>query len=124
MDFALESINLTKFFGMVRAVDELNVHITEGELVGIVGPNGSGKTTFLNLITGYLKPERGQVRYKGKDITGLAPRTVVTMGIARSFQIPQLYLDLTVQEHLLLALAILSGEGVGFWSPLNKESRV
>jgi branched-chain amino acid transport system ATP-binding protein len=124
MDFALESINLTKFFGMVRAVDELNVHITEGELVGIVGPNGSGKTTFLNLITGYLKPERGQVRYKGKDITGLAPRTVVTMGIARSFQIPQLYLDLTVQENLLLALAIRSGEGVGFWSPLNKESRV
>ncbi len=124
MNFAIESVNLTKFFGMVRAADDLNVHIGEGELVGIVGPNGSGKTTFLNLITGYLKPDHGEVRYKGKNITGLPPRTLAILGIARSFQIPQLYLDLTVQENVLLALAIRSGEGGGFWSPLRQKNRV
>jgi branched-chain amino acid transport system ATP-binding protein len=124
MSITLETVNLTKYFGMVRAAEDLNISISEGELVCIVGSNGSGKTTFLNLITGYIKPDRGKVQYRGKDITGLPTRTVTALGIARSFQIPQLYYDLTVQDHVLLALAIRSGKGGGFWKPLSEERRV
>lgn len=124
MEIAFETVNLTKFFGMVRAAEDLNIRIAHGELVGIVGPNGSGKTTFLNLVTGYVKPDRGRVRYLGEDITGLSPRTVATLGIARSFQIPQLYSDLTVEENLLLALAFRSGRGGDFWGRLDPGPRV
>src|SRR3989475_9113391 len=88
MSAVLETVSLTKFFGMVRAAEDLSVQFQEGELVGIVGPNGSGKTTLLNVITGYVKPDRGRIRYQGKDITGLSPRAVADLGIARSFQMP------------------------------------
>ncbi|MBI2152156.1 MAG: ATP-binding cassette domain-containing protein, partial [Candidatus Rokubacteria bacterium] len=101
----LQTIDLTKSFGMVRAADAINVAIGAGELVGIVGANGSGKTTFLNIITGYLRPDRGRVLFLGKDRTGLPPRVVTKLGIARSFQIPQLYTSLSVLESLLLSLA-------------------
>ncbi|MFN3974261.1 MAG: ABC transporter ATP-binding protein [Dehalococcoidia bacterium] len=120
----LETVNLTKSFGMVRAVEDVTITVEEGEVVGIVGPNGSGKTTFLNVVTGYLKPERGRVRYNGQDITGLSPRAVADLGVARSFQIPQLYLSLTVLENVLLALAIRQGKGATFWAPLHNKERV
>jgi len=67
----LQTIDLTKSFGMVKAADVINVHITRGELVGIVRANGSGKTTFLNLITGYLQPDHGRILIRGKESTGL-----------------------------------------------------
>ena len=120
----LETVSLTKFYGMVRAAEDLNIRIGEGELVGIVGPNGSGKTTFLNLVTGYVKPDRGRVRYRGQDITGLPPRAVADLGLARSFQMPQLYAGLTAQENLLLALAVRSGKAGAFWSPLGRRAWV
>ena len=124
MDIILETIGLTKFFGMVRAAKDLNIRIAEKELVGIVGPNGSGKTTLLNLLTGYLKPDKGEIHYTEKDITGLPPRTVAALGIARSFQSPQIFPQLTVEENLLLALAIRGGKALGFWGPLHRDDRV
>jgi branched-chain amino acid transport system ATP-binding protein len=123
VDVILETVGLTKFFGMVRAAKDLNIRIAEKELVGIVGPNGSGKTTLLNLVTGYLKPDEGAIRYTEKDITGLPPRTVASLGIARSFQSPQLFPELTVTENLLLALAIRGGKALDFWGPLHREDR-
>jgi len=96
--------------------------VAAGELVGIVGANGSGKTTFLNLITGYLKPEQGRILVMGRDTTGLPPRSVTRLGVARSFQIPQLYTNLSVLEGMLLSLAAASGEDGGFWKPLYRES--
>ncbi len=120
----LKAIDLTKYFGMVRAADGINVEIKKGEFVGIVGANGSGKTTFINLITGYLKPERGHVQFMGKETTGLQPRTIIKMGLARSFQIPQLYIKMAVLESLLLSLAAQSGNGGSFWHALSVESRV
>jgi len=123
MSAVLETVSLTKFFGMVRAAEDLSVQFQEGELVGIVGPNGSGKTTLLNVITGYVKPDRGRIRYQGKDITGLSPRAVADLGIARSFQMPQLYLSLTVLENLVLALAIRAGRAREFWAPLKRVDR-
>ncbi|MGH8677553.1 MAG: ABC transporter ATP-binding protein [Burkholderiales bacterium] len=124
MSALLETVGLTRFFGMVRAAEDLNVRVAEGETVGIIGSNGSGKTTFLNLATGYLKPERGRILLAGRDTTGLPPRTITRMGVARSFQVPQLYLGLTVLENLLLSLAARSGN-IGLWAPLHQtESRV
>jgi branched-chain amino acid transport system ATP-binding protein len=117
----LQTVDLSKSFGMVRAADAINVAIRAGELVGIVGANGSGKTTFLNIITGYLKPDRGRVLLMGEDRTGLPPRVVTKLGIARSFQIPQLYTNLSVLESLLLSLAAEAGKGTGFWQPLYRR---
>lgn len=115
----LETVNLCKSFAMVHAVADITLGLEEGEVVGIVGTNGSGKTTFLNLVTGYLQPTRGQIRFQGADITGLSPKEVTALGIARSFQIPQLYTGLTVLENVLIALAARAGRGWDFWKPLR-----
>lgn len=115
----LRTVDLTKSFGMVTAADRINVEIHAGELVGIVGANGSGKTTFLNLITGYLTPEGGRIFLMGKDRTGLPPRVITRLGIARSFQIPQLYTNLSVLDSILLSLAARA-KGAGLWRPLYR----
>jgi branched-chain amino acid transport system ATP-binding protein len=121
MTVLLETVSLSKSFGMVRAAENLNVGVREGELVGIVGPNGSGKTTFLNLVTGYLKPDGGRILFGGRQISGLSPRAVTRLGIARSFQIPQLYTGLTVLENVLLPLAVQSERRLGAWHPLHRS---
>jgi len=102
----------------------ISVKVRAGEVVGIVGPNGSGKTTFLNLVTGYLKPDRGRIIYLGREITGLGPRKVSRLGVARSFQIPQLYVGMTVLENMLLALAVRENRGFAFWRPLRSPDRL
>lgn len=117
----LETVGLTKAFGMLQVADALNVRVGEGELVGIVGPNGSGKTTFLNMVTGYLKPDHGRILFAGRDISRLSPRMVTRLGVARSFQIPQLYTGLTVLNNVLLALAVRSEGRVGAWRPLVRS---
>ena len=103
------------------AADDLNIEVDSGELVGIVGANGSGKTTFLNLITGYLKPESGRILVMGQDTTDLAPRELAKRGVARSFQIPQLYTNMSVLEGVLLSLAATAGESSNFWRPLHRD---
>lgn len=121
MAVVLETISLTRSFGRVIAAEDVSVRIGTGELVGIVGPNGAGKTTFVNLITGYVKPEKGQILYLGTDITGLSPRGVTALGIARSFQIPQLYTSLGVLENLLIAISTRAGYSLDFWNTLKRE---
>jgi branched-chain amino acid transport system ATP-binding protein len=116
----LQVQGLTKFFGAVRAAENVNVQVEQGELVGIVGSNGSGKTTFLNIATGYIAPDRGRVLLAGRDTAGLPPRRLTRLGVARSFQIPQLYLALTVLENVLLAVAAHSGR-LGAWRPLYRR---
>jgi branched-chain amino acid transport system ATP-binding protein len=118
----LEIVNLSKNFGMVVAAHDINLSINEGEVVGIVGANGSGKTTLLNLVTGYLQPTSGEIRFQGNNITGFSPREVIGLGIARSFQIPQLYTGLTVLENMLIAVATRSGKSWDFWTHLNEGS--
>ncbi len=119
----LEIHALTKSFGGVLAVGDVSVAIGEGEFVGIVGSNGAGKTTFVNLVTGYLKPDRGRILYAGQDITAHPPREVTRLGIARSFQIPQIYTSLTVLENVLIALAARRGEGLRPWGRLSTPAR-
>lgn len=126
----IEVDNVSKAFDMLRAVDDVSLSLGEGEIVGIIGTNGSGKTTLLNLITGYLEPTSGRILFQGADITGLGPRRVTALGVARSFQIPQLYTGLTVLDNVLIAIAAHSGRVTDFWTPmygreqLNKANEV
>jgi branched-chain amino acid transport system ATP-binding protein len=97
--------NLNKRFGAVVAADDVTIAIAQDETVGIIGANGAGKTTFLNIVTGYLKPDSGAVLFRGLDITQKSPREVTRLGIRRSFQVAQLFPNLTVRDNLLVALA-------------------
>ena len=123
MEAVLEARGLCKRFGAVVAAEEISVAFQRGEVVGMVGANGAGKTTFVNLVTGYIKPDRGQICYRGQDISGQPPRLVTRMGITRSFQIPQLYLKLTILENVLIALAAGSGHSSAFWTALKTPRR-
>ncbi len=100
-------------FGGVIAADGINLDVLEGENLAIIGPNGAGKTTFLNISTGYLRPQAGTVTFLGQDITAQLPRTITKLGIARAFQIPQLFLDQTVMENMLIAAASRRGHPSG-----------
>lgn len=115
---------MSRAFGGVTAVEGIDVTVRSGEVVGIVGANGAGKTTFVNIVTGYLKPDRGTVLYEGRDITDRSPREVTRLGICRSFQIPQVYPTLGVLENALLALAAREGQGLRSWRPLAASRRV
>ena len=117
----LQTVDVCRTFGAVVAADHLNIEVGAGELIGIVGANGSGKTTFLNLITGYLKPESGRILVMGRETTGLPPRQLTKLGVSRSFQIPQLYTNMSVLEGVLLSLAAAAGESNGFWKPLYRD---
>lgn len=108
MTAILETSGLTKTFGAVTAASALDVRIEAGSVVGLIGGNGAGKTTFINLVTGYLKPTSGTVRFDGRDITGLAPRRITRLGLCRSFQIPQVFDSLTAYENLLVGLGIVA----------------
>jgi branched-chain amino acid transport system ATP-binding protein len=110
----LSARGLRLAFGGVRAADGVDLDVLRGEFLAIIGPNGAGKTTFINMATGYLRPQAGSIAYEGQDITGLAPRAIVRRGVARSFQLPQLFTGHTVEENLALALAARDG----IWSPL------
>jgi branched-chain amino acid transport system ATP-binding protein len=112
-------------FGGVIAADGIDLDVLEGENLAIIGPNGAGKTTFLNMATGYLRPQAGTVSFLGRDITALPPRTITKLGVARAFQIPQLFLDQTVMENMMIAAAAQAGAMSAFRHlldlPVRKE---
>src|SRR5256885_11660055 len=118
MPVILDARGLCKRFGAVTAASEVNAAVEKDSVVGLIGTNGAGKTTFINMITGYLKPDQGTIAYEGRDITSLAPREITRLGICRSFQIPQLYGSLTVWENMMIGIGIVlanAGHG-GFFS--------
>ncbi len=98
----LEVEGLAKRFGGVQAVLDLSFQVREGEILGIIGPNGSGKTTTFNLITGFYRPDRGRVRFAGHDITAYRSYEVCGRGICRTFQIAKPFRDLTVLRNVLI----------------------
>lgn len=93
---------LCKSFGGLKAINNLDFYVDEGEIFGIIGPNGSGKTTSLNLLTGFLKPDAGKVTFRGEDITGLARYRVCQKGIARTFQLNKPFLDFTALQNVMV----------------------
>jgi branched-chain amino acid transport system ATP-binding protein len=112
-DLILDAQNLELRFGGVLAAAGASLQVKANERIAIIGPNGAGKTTFINLCTGYIKPQSGRVIFAGRDVTALSPRAITRLGVGRSFQIPQLFLENTVMENLLLALSAREGS----WSP-------
>lgn len=101
----IAATGLCKRFGAVVAADNVTVEVAPGETVGIIGANGAGKTTFVNMVTGYLKPDEGSILFRGVDITRMPPREVTRLGIRRSFQVAQLFPNLSVRDNVLVALA-------------------
>ncbi len=107
----LEVRGITKSFGSLMAVNGVDLALEEGEILGIIGPNGAGKSTLFNVIAGLERPTAGRVTYRGRSIAGLSPDAVCRRGIAKTFQIPQLFPRLTVAENVLVAA--LYGRGAG-----------
>ena len=118
MSALLQAEGLKLAFGGVRAADGIDLAINDGERVAIIGPNGAGKTTFINMTTGYLRPDAGRIVFQGHDITGLSPRRIVRLGIARSFQIPQMFTEHSVMENIALIVAIHRGRFLNIFRPL------
>ncbi|MEV0387246.1 ABC transporter ATP-binding protein [Nonomuraea sp. NPDC050643] len=101
---SLRTEGLTKAFGGVLAVDGATVELREGRINGLIGPNGSGKTTFFNLITGMIRPDSGQVLYRDREITRHSPHRIAHAGIGRTFQLCRIFPRLTVMENMLVAV--------------------
>ena len=98
----LEGQGVTKYFGGLAAVFNVDFHVDEGEVLGLIGPNGAGKTTLFNLISAALTPKSGEIRFKGRNITGLAPYKICRMGVARTFQTVKVFADLPVISNVVL----------------------
>jgi len=102
-DHFLTLTNISKRFGGVVALENISFEVDQGEILGLMGPNGAGKTTLLNIIAGEIAPDTGSINLKGKDITGHAAHASCKLGIARTFQIPQPFVTLSVKDHLRVA---------------------
>jgi branched-chain amino acid transport system ATP-binding protein len=100
----LEASNVTKRFGGLTAVDQMNLVIEKGQIVSIIGPNGAGKTTFFNTLTGIYKPEEGQIQLNGKSLLGSRPDQIAANGITRTFQNIRLFSSMTVIENILVGM--------------------
>jgi len=104
---------LTKSFGKVMAVENLSLQVNHGEILGIIGPNGAGKTTLFNLITGEIRPDRGKVVFNGTDVTFAQTYKRCRMGIARTYQIPRPFLNMSVLENILVGGVYGAAMGYG-----------
>ena len=115
MTIALETRGLEKSFGGLKVTRDLSLRVEQGARHALIGPNGAGKTTVINLLTGVLKPNGGRILLEGNDITGLTVHTRVLRGLSRTFQINQLYADLTPLETVGLAVSERLGRGGDWW---------
>ena len=123
-NFALEVIGLHKNFGALEVAHNIDFTLKRGARHALIGPNGAGKTTFINLITGVLAPSSGQIILNGQDITGLGEAERSRCGLARTFQINQLFRGLTVLENVVLAIAERQGIASSMFRPLSSYSEV
>ena len=98
----LEGQGVTKYFGGLAAVFEVDFHVDPGEVFGLIGPNGAGKTTLFNLISAALTPKSGAIKFKGKNITGLKPHQICRMGVARTFQTVKIFANMSVLDNVAL----------------------
>ncbi len=122
-EIIIETKNLTKQFGALVAVDDVSLKIRRNTLHAIIGPNGAGKTTFFNLVSGNLKPTLGRVFYKGKDITHLPVHRMIHIGIGRSFQITNIFPNLTAFENIRLASQVLEKDNFKFYMDASQIER-
>jgi branched-chain amino acid transport system ATP-binding protein len=114
---------LDKRFGAVVAADALTLDIPAGQKISLIGANGAGKTTFVNMVTGYLRPDSGSIALDGLDIGGRSARNVARLGISRSFQIPQLFIELTAAENLTVAVSGAGAKPLSFHASARAQER-
>ncbi|MDC0227221.1 ABC transporter ATP-binding protein [Alphaproteobacteria bacterium] len=117
----LKASDLNKSFSGIVAAKDINVTINQGEIVGIIGANGAGKTVFVNMITGYLKPTSGKIEFLGEDITGIEPRNATHIGLCRSFQISQVFMTMSVKQNLMIAMSLSKKSGKTLLDPIDDE---
>ena len=120
----LEARDLRKRYGAFLALDGVSLSVREGEFVSIIGPNGAGKSTLINLLTGVFPPSEGHVRFKGRDIGGIGPVALARLGMARSFQLVQIFPGLTVLETLQAAVVSRLGRGTRLFASLRGDRQV
>ncbi len=118
----LEVRGLVKQFGALRATDGVDLAVRTGEIHALIGPNGAGKTTLVAQLSGHVRPDQGQIRMAGQDITRRQPHERVRLGLARSFQITRLFKSFSVQHNLALAVQARSGHSFSFWRPVDDEA--
>ena len=122
MSSLLEVKGLTKSFGALLATDGIDLEVREGETHAIIGPNGAGKTTLIAQLAGELRPDRGEVRFAGEDITSLSSPQRARRGLARSFQITSIYPDFSALENVMLVVQARAGSSFRFWRPAREEA--
>ena len=120
-DIILETINLSKYFGGVKALQGVSIRIKRGLVTGIIGPNGAGKTTLFRTIAGFYKPTSGKILFEGREIQGKPPHRIALMGIALTFQVPKQFPELTVLENIVAALGARSYTGLRFTGRWDKR---
>ncbi len=120
----LEARDVRKLYGPYVALDGVSVAIREGEFVSIIGPNGAGKSTLINVLTGTLPPSGGTVRFRDRDIAGIGPVALARLGMARSFQLVQIFPELTVLETLQAAVIARLGRGARLFASLRGDRQV
>jgi branched-chain amino acid transport system ATP-binding protein len=118
----LEVRGLTKTFGALLASDGISLEVREGETHAIIGPNGAGKTTLIGQLAGELRPDRGEVRFAGENITALSAPARARKGLARSFQITSVYADFSALENVMLAVQAHAGSSFRFFRPAREEA--
>jgi branched-chain amino acid transport system ATP-binding protein len=120
----LRAENVSKHFGSLIAVNNISMTVEPGELRAIIGPNGAGKTTFFNLITGFFTPTSGRIIFDGSDVTHLAPAQRVWSGMARTFQITEIFPELTVRENLRISVEVASGLRLRAWLSQSDDGSI
>ena len=117
-DIVLETRGLVKRFGGITPTNDVSIRVERGARRALIGPNGAGKTTLINLLTGVLEPTAGTIWLDGRDITNLAPHRRVGRGVVRTFQINQLFSELTPLQSLALSVSAQLGVSAQWWMPL------
>ncbi|MFC5973512.1 ABC transporter ATP-binding protein [Halomarina salina] len=117
----LETSGLTKHFGGVTAVDDVDISVPRGEITSLIGPNGAGKTTLFNMLAGALEPSSGVVRFRDEEITGLTPEAIARKGVARSFQITNVFEGLSVLENVCVAVQARHRGGWNFYQHVDSR---
>ena len=119
----LQVQSVTKAFGSLIAVQNVSLTVEPGELRAIIGPNGAGKTTFFNMISGFFPPTSGRIIFDGKDVTGVPAADRVGLGMARTFQITEIFPELTVRENVLSAAEVAAGQRLHMWASKEDARR-
>ena len=120
-DMLLEVRGLSKSFGALRACDNINFDMHEGETHAVIGPNGAGKTTFISQLSGDLRPDSGTIRFAGENVTPLQAPARAQKGFARSFQITSIYREFTALDNVALAIQAHAGHSFRFWRPARSD---